>query len=544
MTNRRIIPPEPGSWSWTPTQFRSSNGRNGGRRMSIALEWLAVVLVGFAGTPEPKAAGPEIIYQFQVIEVHGLQWREAAGRGLKPVASRGGVTVWTAPRDFFKTLPEGTTKEVVTTPRVTAFSQAPAHLTIRNNHPFVTQVAWRGENAAAPADDRDRPRRNDRDHCRPEHRPGSSGSARDRRYRYSLGSHAQCSRPGNCLCVEHQGRAGGMPGDCLDHRTCSQPGRTGGERHQDGNRRGSDHRLRSPLSFKDVFDQPVSINRITVQDITCTQHGKSDAGCESTCPAAGHAKAADEEKKKAGLHAAGEEPCSADDEANAAECHGSQAASSPAEKAKWSPTRSAQVQIPEIGHAEIAGEWLIPRDELLLVGFGPHTVADKDGKAVVRERLALITAEEVALPAASTSPQSLGLPRPLPRVAVSPPRLVIPAIPSRSLPQGVHADGTPAELPPLPDDEKADPSPSPGDSSEPRPSPQTKKPHHGRRPARQSDSQTHRIRGQRDYQYGIRAGQGPVQAEHVAPVHFPQPPVHDAAEAVRHEAAVQPEAGA
>jgi hypothetical protein len=60
---------------------------------------------------------------------------------------------------------------------------------------------------------------------------------------------------------------------------------------------------------------------------------------------------------------------------------------------------------------------------------------------------------------------------------------VIPAIPSRTLPQGVHADGTPAELPPLPDDEKTDPSPSPGDSSEPRPSPQTKKSHHGAAPA-------------------------------------------------------------
>ena len=137
--------------------------------MSIALEWLAMVLVGFAGAPEPKADGPEIIYQFQVIEVHGLQWREAAGRGLKPVASRGGVTVWTAPRDFFKTLPEGTTKEVVTTPRISAFSQAPAHFTIRNNHPFVTQVAWRGEGGAAPADDRDRPRRDDHDHRRPQH---------------------------------------------------------------------------------------------------------------------------------------------------------------------------------------------------------------------------------------------------------------------------------------------------------------------------------------------------------------------------------------
>ena len=45
--------------------------------MSIALEWLAMVLVVLP-CAEPKADGPEIIYQFQVVEAHGLQWREAA----------------------------------------------------------------------------------------------------------------------------------------------------------------------------------------------------------------------------------------------------------------------------------------------------------------------------------------------------------------------------------------------------------------------------------------------------------------------------------
>ena len=60
------------------------------------------------------------------------------------------------------------------------------------------------------------------------------------------------------------------------------------------------------------------------------------------------------------------------------------------------------------------------------------------------------------MPTASTGPETPELPRSLPRVAVSPPRLAIPAIPSRTLPQGVHADGTPAELPPLPDDEKTE----------------------------------------------------------------------------------------
>ncbi|HMF38106.1 MAG TPA: hypothetical protein VKF17_15780 [Isosphaeraceae bacterium] len=449
--------------------------------MSIALEWLAVMLIGFAGTPEPKADGPEVIYQFQVVEVHGLQWREAAGHGLKPVASRGGVTVWTAPRDFFKTLPKGTTKEVVTTPRVTAFSQVPAHLTIRNNHPFVTQVAWRGEGV---------PPRQTTDTVREGMTTTIAGRCIDQGVLAQLVIEDTDIRSVHMLNVPAPATASVSsskvePAGCpatvsiIEHVHNLVALEANGTRTVTAEEAiiGFDQ----PLSFKHVFDQPISINRITVQDITCTQDAKSGAGCDATCPAAGHAKAADEETKKAGLHADGEEPCSADDEANAAACRGSQAASSPAEKATWSPTRSAQVQIPEIGHAEIAGEWLIPRDQLLLVGFGPHTVADKDGKAVVRERLALITAEEVALPTASTGPETLELPRPLPRVAVSPPRLEIPAIPSRSLPQGVHADGTPAELPPLPDEEKADPPP--GDSSQPRPSPQTKKPHHGTAPA-------------------------------------------------------------
>ena len=33
--------------------------------MSIAPQWLAVALVGFAGTPDTKTDGSEIIYQFQ-----------------------------------------------------------------------------------------------------------------------------------------------------------------------------------------------------------------------------------------------------------------------------------------------------------------------------------------------------------------------------------------------------------------------------------------------------------------------------------------------
>ena len=43
---------------------------------------------------------------------------------------------------------------------------------------------------------------------------------------------------------------------------------------------------------------------------------------------------------------------------------------------------------------KLLGEWLVPRGEVLLVSFGAHTVADKDGMAVVKERLAIIEADE------------------------------------------------------------------------------------------------------------------------------------------------------
>ena len=49
-----------------------------------------------------------------------------------------------------------------------------------------------------------------------------------------------------------------------------------------------------------------------------------------------------------------------------------------------------------------------------------------------------------------------------------------PIMPSRSIPRGVHADGTPADLPPLPADEIESDSTG-SESSEPMPSPQTKK---------------------------------------------------------------------
>jgi hypothetical protein len=166
------------------------------------------------------------------------------------------------------------------------------------------------------------------------------------------------------------------------------------------------------------------------------------------------------------------------------------------------------VEVPEIGSQEIAGEWLIPNDGILLVSFGPHTVADKDGKATIRERLAILEATEAEAAPVAPAPQPaiwgplppgpglIGPPihiqtvtgvTPLPVVppppapmAVPPPNAAaapvapMPPIPGRSIPQGYHSDGRAADLPPLPpeeaDDDDAD------DSAETRPSPQMKKP--------------------------------------------------------------------
>jgi len=147
--------------------------------------------------------------------------------------------------------------------------------------------------------------------------------------------------------------------------------------------------------------------------------------------------------------------------------------------------RQVHIEIPEIGSQEVLGEWLIPRGEFLLVSFGVHTVAGENGKAVVKERLAIVGAEEVPEAnavhrtnvAASPGPADVqGLPQtPFPPTPFSNIPMPAPTVPSRSIPQGYHADGTPADLPRLPADE-TDADSSESDSSEPMPSPQTKKP--------------------------------------------------------------------
>jgi hypothetical protein len=143
---------------------------------------------------------------------------------------------------------------------------------------------------------------------------------------------------------------------------------------------------------------------------------------------------------------------------------------------------NATVEVPELVQGTVAGEWLIPNDGLLVVSLGAHTVADPQGKAVVRERVMVVEARPVALtdPALARASVTPNFTYPLPPrpaavpaavpLPAAPGAMPTPAVPSRSLPQPIAADGTPIPLPPLPES-SAPPSSLPG-SSDPCASPQ------------------------------------------------------------------------
>jgi hypothetical protein len=138
--------------------------------------------------------------------------------------------------------------------------------------------------------------------------------------------------------------------------------------------------------------------------------------------------------------------------------------------ARWEKV-SVTIQVPEVSRGELAGEWLIPNDGVLVASLGAYTVDDGDGKAVVRERLALIEANPSERPSDMTV-VTRRLPTGAPAAVPMPMPMTAPAVPSRSLPQPLDAVGVPVPLPPLPDDH-APPTAMP-DSSEPCATPQVK----------------------------------------------------------------------
>ncbi|MFO0890502.1 MAG: hypothetical protein U0790_15335 [Isosphaeraceae bacterium] len=372
--------------------------------MSVTLGWLAVVLAGLGGPNPQKADGPEITYRFRTVEVRGLDWRMARDHGLRPVTSRGGVAVWTAPRDFFNRLPDGTAKEVVGPFSVIGREQAVAHVTARQTQPFVTQASWRGA---------DLPPRETTENVR----EGMAATVRGRRLDQGILAYV--------VIEDTEIRAVHTVGIAKDDQACPK--------------------ATSASACGELPSHPFANIGTAVLTAHCCAAQTTSHACDKPCEPAGSGKQHDTSVTQVSHESNADHDGCAIDWSEAACCAGENAntctathqAEAPCCKSgakAAAPERRVQVQIPEIGRGEIAGEWLIPRDEVLLVGFGPHTIADKDGKAVVRERLAVITAEEVALPTArATTRRPLRLPSRYPSW-LAPPRRRLPRPRHRACP--------------------------------------------------------------------------------------------------------------
>lgn len=65
----------------------------------------------------------------------------------------------------------------------------------------------------------------------------------------------------------------------------------------------------------------------------------------------------------------------------------------------------AQIQVPEVVHGRVAGEWVVPYGNILVVGLGPHHMKTPSGKVYLAERVAVIEPEQpTAIPTAQPAP--------------------------------------------------------------------------------------------------------------------------------------------
>jgi hypothetical protein len=104
----------------------------------------------------------------------------------------------------------------------------------------------------------------------------------------------------------------------------------------------------------------------------------------------------------------------------------------------------APIQVPEIIHGEVKGEWYIPEDHVLVVGLGIHTTQDRRGKSSILERVAIIDPKAAPASAAPTRDPAAG----------QKPMAAMPRFPLETLPPrdpAARAVALPASsLPPLP----------------------------------------------------------------------------------------------
>ncbi|MDG3004006.1 hypothetical protein [Paludisphaera mucosa] len=446
--------------------------------MGVALGWLAVALAASGPGAPPEETKPQITYRFRMVEVKGLAWR---GTGLKPVAQHNAVSVWTTPDDFLDRLPAEAQAVAADPAEVKGPAQAPVHLSTCKSQEFVTQVVWKGKGKAP--------------------RPVTE-SVREGVVATVVGRRID------------QGVLAQLVIDDVDvrsvHTIASPTVKQARRPESDAKVALAEMRADAPCPFQalqaaelhhgvsvtvsasmdldanpDEAAKPVTSIRIPadwfpsksvaiVKSAAIATRCRHDSACCQASTAGAGAVHACEVKCDEGRTADGKTtPSCKLSKTAAAKTDASTA------RAGWKASGEGGVQIPEVGRASAAGEWLIPDGEVLVVGFGPHTVADAEGKAVVREHLAVISAEAdddddqpaavptrheppAAVPATPERPEA-------PRTAAA-----LPELPSRSLPQGVHADGTPAALPTLPEDEQPA-EPASDESSEPLASPQSRR---------------------------------------------------------------------
>ena len=421
--------------------------------MGMSLGWIAVALAGLAAEPKAGSENVPIQYKVRFVETEGMGWREAVFSRLTPVTRQGAATVWTAPehvkeRILQQALGQNQAARTMQTPLINAWNGAPVHFSIRFDRQLVTRVSWDGN---------DRPTE------------GKPESVRT-------------------------GPVGTMTGRKMDQGVLVQLVLEDTEVraiHHMNLPRNGEHASQAATSAT-IVQPHVVVGHVKAAGLTAIGHTapihEAEGHCEvgepvrtvanttSACCASGCASGKDEVIK---AHFA--------TTSQASTCCST--ATKAASKPKSDEVHTVSIEVPEIASQAIAGEWLIPKDGILLVSFGPHTVAGKDGKAVIRERLAIIEAEGdveksvqrnipvvprlslVPVPAAPIAERAL---KAVPKAPDNLP-MAIPTPPSRSIPQGVHADGRPAELPQLPADEAEDSSSSEAESAEPRPSPQSKK---------------------------------------------------------------------
>jgi hypothetical protein len=323
--------------------------------------FLALLAASLPGADAPQPSGGSMItYQYQILEMRGLEWRAALYPQLQPVAHQGSATIWTAPGCVVTTLVEKA-ERVVATPRVTANPQMKATVVQNKTRHFVSDMTRVTDNQVTTAS--------------------------------FVGFAPRIDEATEGYSVVVSGRK-------IDQGV---------------------------LTHFAIDDKQI----VAVHPVKLTEVRETD-------------------------------------------------------KKQWDKL-SATIQVPEFARVEVAGEWLIPNDGVLVVSLGAHTVADEKGKAVVRERLALVEARVdegaklsmfmagparvvVPMPFVKDAIRALEIPLPMPLPLPLPHPL--PVVPSRSLPQALNVHGNPVPLPPLPE-EHAPPTVLP-DSSEPCATPQNK----------------------------------------------------------------------